>query len=68
MILGLLHIDLHQQGTVRSICHLASTVITVAPVNNAHYAVAKTTHRKKSGKVIQEVNKLLFFKNKTHLT
>uniref|UniRef100_A0A8B9RIC9 Elongator complex protein 5 n=1 Tax=Astyanax mexicanus TaxID=7994 RepID=A0A8B9RIC9_ASTMX len=50
----LLHMDLHQQGIVESICHLANTVITVTAVNNALYAEAKTTHRKKSGKVMQE--------------
>ncbi|XP_072543863.1 elongator complex protein 5 [Salminus brasiliensis] len=54
VLCGLLHMDLHQQGILGSICHLASTVITVTPVDNAPYAVAKTTHRKKSGKVMQE--------------
>ncbi|KAI4900169.1 hypothetical protein NFI96_023895 [Prochilodus magdalenae] len=54
MIFGLLHGDLHQQGIIESICHLASTVITVTSGNNAHHAMAKTVHRKKSGKVMRE--------------
>ncbi|XP_076829525.1 elongator complex protein 5 isoform X2 [Brachyhypopomus gauderio] len=56
MIFGLLHKDLHQQGIVGSICHLASTVISVTPVDITDYAEAKTMHRKKSGKVKQEEN------------
>ncbi|XP_027024879.1 elongator complex protein 5 isoform X1 [Tachysurus fulvidraco] len=54
MIFGLLHMDLHQQGVMGALSHLASTVISVTPVNNARYAVANTTHRKKSGKVMQK--------------
>ncbi|XP_066537203.1 elongator complex protein 5 [Hoplias malabaricus] len=54
MIFCLLHTDLHQQGVVGSICHLASTIITVTSVNNAHYAAAKMIHRKKSGKIVKE--------------
>ncbi|XP_037400377.1 elongator complex protein 5 [Pygocentrus nattereri] len=65
MIFGLLHTDLHQQGIVDSICHLASTVISVTSVNHAHHAVAKTMHRKKSGKVIREEE---FFTVKDDLT
>ncbi|XP_026871405.2 elongator complex protein 5 isoform X2 [Electrophorus electricus] len=56
MTFGLLHKDLHQQGIVGSICHLASTVISVAPLDIVDSAVAKTTQRKKSGKVMQEDN------------
>ncbi|KAL6490598.1 hypothetical protein MHYP_G00009430 [Metynnis hypsauchen] len=65
MIFGLLHTDLHQQGIVDSICHLASTVISVTSVNHAHHAVAKTVHRKKSGKVMREEE---FFTVKDDLT
>ncbi|MCJ8731584.1 hypothetical protein PDJAM_G00201360 [Pangasius djambal] len=54
MIFGLLHTDLHQQGVVGTVSHLASTVISVTPVNNARYAVAKISQRKKSGKVMQK--------------
>lgn len=55
MIFGLLHVDLHKQGIVGTVNHLASTVISVTPVKNVLYAVAKTSQRKKSGKVIQKV-------------
>lgn len=58
MIFGLLHMDLHQQGVVGALNHLASTVISVAPINNARHAVARTSQRKKSGKVMQTVIKL----------
>lgn len=61
----LLHMDLHQQGIVGSICHLANTVITVTPVNNAPYSEAKTTHRKKSGKVMQEEEFFMVMENLT---
>ncbi|XP_060791526.1 elongator complex protein 5 [Neoarius graeffei] len=54
MIFGLLHTDLHQQGIVGAVSHLASSVISVMPVNSARYAVAKTSQRKKSGKVVQK--------------
>ncbi|XP_052008420.1 elongator complex protein 5-like [Xyrauchen texanus] len=53
-IIGLLHSDLHSQGIVSILCHLASTVISVASVNNERHAVAKTTRSTKSGKVLQE--------------
>lgn len=53
-IIGLLHSDLHQQGVVGSVCHLASAVISVAPASNENCGVAKTTRRTKSGKVMQE--------------
>lgn len=53
-IIGLLHSDLHLQGIVGIVCHLASTVISVAPTNNERHAVATTTRRTKSGKVMQE--------------
>ncbi|KAF0029235.1 hypothetical protein F2P81_018340 [Scophthalmus maximus] len=52
--IGLLHADMHQRGTVGSICHLATSVITVAPGAKGDEAVAKITKRSKSGKVIQE--------------
>lgn len=55
MIFGLLHADLHKQGIVGTVSHVASIVISVTPVNSASYAVAKTSQRKKSGKVILKV-------------
>ncbi|KAI3376408.1 hypothetical protein L3Q82_016888, partial [Scortum barcoo] len=53
-IIGLLHADMHQRGTVGSLCHLASSVISVAPGMKADEAVAKITKRSKSGKVMQD--------------
>ncbi|KAM9424298.1 elongator complex protein 5 [Pholidichthys leucotaenia] len=53
-IIGLLHADIHQRGTVGSICHLATSVITVSPCVKPDEAVAKITKRLKSGKVIQD--------------
>ncbi|XP_073693601.1 elongator complex protein 5 [Garra rufa] len=53
-IIGLLHSDLHQQGVLGTVCHLASTLISVAPTNIERHAMAKTTRRTKSGKVMQE--------------
>ncbi|KAM3590310.1 uncharacterized protein V6R79_007379 [Siganus canaliculatus] len=52
--IGLLHADMHQRGTVGSVCHLATSVITVAPGIKGDEAVAKTTRRSKSGKVMQD--------------
>lgn len=52
-VIGLLHTDLHQQGSVGSVCHLATSVITVAPGIKGDGAVAKITKRAKSGKVMQ---------------
>lgn len=54
-VIGLLHTDMHQQGTVGSVGHLATSVITVSPGTKADEAVAKITKRLKSGKVIQNV-------------
>lgn len=53
-IIGLLHADMHQRGTVGSVCHLATSVITVAPGIKGDEAVAKITKRSKSGKVMQD--------------
>ncbi|XP_032367279.1 elongator complex protein 5 [Etheostoma spectabile] len=53
-IIGLLHADMHQRGTVGSVCHLATSVITVVPVVKGDKAVAKITKRSKSGKVMQD--------------
>ncbi|KAL2079728.1 hypothetical protein ACEWY4_025472 [Coilia grayii] len=53
-IIGLLHADLHQISVVGSVCHLASTVISVEPRTNGQWVLAKTTKRTKSGKVLQE--------------
>ncbi|XP_030018156.1 elongator complex protein 5 isoform X2 [Sphaeramia orbicularis] len=55
-IIGLLHADMHQRGTVGSICHLATSVIAVSPGMKADEAVAKTTKRAKSGKVTQDMD------------
>lgn len=54
-VIGLLHTDMHQRGTVGSVGHFATSVITVAPGTKADEAVAKITKRLKSGKVIQDV-------------
>lgn len=53
-IIALLHADMHQRGTVGSVCHLATSVITVAPGMKGDEAVAKITKRSKSGKVMQD--------------
>uniref|UniRef100_A0A1A8EYE1 Elongator complex protein 5 n=1 Tax=Nothobranchius korthausae TaxID=1143690 RepID=A0A1A8EYE1_9TELE len=53
-VIALLHADLHQRGTVGSLSHLASSLITVAPGVRANEAVAKITKHLKSGKVIQD--------------
>ncbi len=58
-IIALLHADMHQRGTVGSVCHLGTSIITVAPGMRADEAVAKITKRSKSGKVIQDVSCLL---------
>ena len=55
-IIGLLHADMHQRGTVGSVCHLATSVITIAPGLKGDEAVAKITKRSKSGKVVQDVS------------
>ncbi|XP_068164671.1 elongator complex protein 5 isoform X2 [Antennarius striatus] len=65
-VIGLLHADMHQRGTVGSVCHLATSVITVAPGMKGDEAVAKMTKRSKSGKVVQDVSSdslsiILFF-------
>lgn len=59
-IIGLLHADMHQSGTVGSVCHLATSVITVVPVVKGDKAVAKITKRSKSGKVMQDVSSVSF--------
>lgn len=56
-VIGLLHADMHQRGTVGSVCHLATSVITVAPGTKGDEAVAKITKRSKSGKVTQDVRR-----------
>lgn len=53
-IIGLLHSDLHQTSVVGSVCHLATTVVSLAPGTKGPWAVARTTKRSKSGKVFQE--------------
>lgn len=59
-IIGLLHADMHQRGTVGSVCHLATSVITVTPGMKGDEAVAKLTKRSKSGKVMQDVSCVSF--------
>ncbi|MED6271431.1 hypothetical protein CHARACLAT_020097 [Characodon lateralis] len=53
-VIGLLHTDMHQRGTVGSVCHLATSLISVAPGVKGNEAVAKITKRSKSGKVLQD--------------
>lgn len=53
-IIALLHTDLHQDGIVGSVCHLATSVITIAPGQKGSEAVAKITRRTKSGKILQD--------------
>ncbi|XP_012677535.1 elongator complex protein 5 [Clupea harengus] len=53
-IIGLLHSDMHQTSLVGSVCHLATTVISLGPRTQGQWALAKTTKRTKSGKVLQE--------------
>lgn len=55
-VIGLIHADMHQRGTVGSVCHFATSVITVAPGTKGAEAVAKTAKRSKSGKVMQDVS------------
>ncbi|XP_061665270.1 elongator complex protein 5 [Syngnathoides biaculeatus] len=51
-IISLLHSDMHPRGMVGSLCHLATSVITVA--GGLRGDQAKTTRRLKSGKVLQD--------------
>lgn len=60
-IIGLLHADMHQRGTVGSVCHLAASVITLVPGSIENKYRAKITKRIKSGKVLQD--ELLFSVN-----
>lgn len=53
-VIGLLHTDMHQRGTVGSVCRLATSLISVAPGAKGNEAVAKVTKLSKSGKVIQD--------------
>uniref|UniRef100_A0A3P8YDL4 Elongator complex protein 5 n=1 Tax=Esox lucius TaxID=8010 RepID=A0A3P8YDL4_ESOLU len=53
-VIVLVHTDMHQRGTVGSIRHLATSVVTVAPGTRGLGAVAKTTRRTKSGKLMQD--------------
>lgn len=57
-VIALLHADMHQSGTVGSVCHLATAVVTVAPGVKGDEAVAKITKRSKSGKVTQDVSSI----------
>ncbi|XP_077356004.1 elongator complex protein 5 isoform X2 [Festucalex cinctus] len=50
-VIGLLHSDMHPRGTVGSLCHLATSLITVAVGPSGEQA--KITKRLKSGKVLQ---------------
>lgn len=58
--LGLLHSDMHHRNMVGSICHLATSVVTVAPGHLCHEAVAKTIRRAKSGKISQAEERFSF--------
>ncbi|XP_047460528.1 elongator complex protein 5 [Mugil cephalus] len=53
-IIGLLHADMHQRGAVGTLCHLATSVITVTSGAKGDEALAKLTKRSKSGKVMQD--------------
>lgn len=53
-IIGLLHADMHQKGTVGSVCHLATSDIAVTQGNTEENCLAKITKRAKSGKVLQD--------------
>ncbi|XP_028330919.1 elongator complex protein 5 [Gouania willdenowi] len=53
-VVGLLHADMHQRGTVGSVRHLASSVVSISPALKGDEAVAKITKRSKSGKVTQD--------------
>lgn len=53
-IIGLLHGDMHPKGTVGSVCHLATSHITVTPGSTGDSCLAKITKRTKSGKVLQD--------------
>ncbi|XP_075906724.1 elongator complex protein 5 isoform X1 [Nelusetta ayraudi] len=53
-IIGLLHADMHPRGTVGSLRHLATCVITVTPGVRGDETVVKITKRSKSGKVAQD--------------
>ncbi|XP_041635485.1 elongator complex protein 5 [Cheilinus undulatus] len=53
-IIALLHADMHPRGTVGSVCHLATSIITVAPGIKGDEALARITKRSKSGKVTQD--------------
>ncbi|XP_037532101.1 elongator complex protein 5 [Nematolebias whitei] len=53
-VIVLLHADMHQKGTVGSVCHLATSLIAVAPGGKRDEAMAKITKRSKSGKVLQD--------------
>ncbi|XP_051919481.1 elongator complex protein 5 [Hippocampus zosterae] len=50
-VIGLLHSDMHPRGTVGSLCHLATSLITVKTVLRGDHATI--TKRLKSGKVLQ---------------
>lgn len=53
-VVALLHADMHQRGTVGSVRHLATSVVTVSPGIKGDEALAKITKRSKSGKVLQD--------------
>lgn len=53
-IIGLVHADMHPKGTVGSLCHLATSHITVTAGNMGDNCLVKITKRAKSGKVLQD--------------
>ncbi|XP_028654275.1 elongator complex protein 5 [Erpetoichthys calabaricus] len=61
-IIALMHSELHDQGIVGSVSHMANTVVTLSPIPEFTtvnwevdpYAIGETVQRKKSGKVNRE--------------
>ncbi|XP_041094287.1 elongator complex protein 5 isoform X2 [Polyodon spathula] len=59
-VIALLHSDLHEQGVVGSVCHVATAVVTVTPVSGSvsgeaePNGIVRTLQRRKTGKVSQE--------------
>ncbi|MGH0180242.1 UNVERIFIED_CONTAM: hypothetical protein FKN15_017497 [Acipenser sinensis] len=59
-VVALLHSDLHEQGVVGSVCHMATAVVTVTPVSGSVSAeaepngIVRTLLRRKTGRVSRE--------------
>ncbi|KAG2468165.1 CNEPA phosphatase, partial [Polypterus senegalus] len=62
-IIALMHSELHDQGIVGSVSHMANTIVTLSPIPEFTavnwevdpYAIGETIQRKKSGKVTREI-------------